>query len=225
MLNRPMQLVSMLVGSLLLLSLMTACSGSGVQSTVFYCDHASITYTNSSTGGVLPPVSVAVNGTNIATYDNLSVQGPGTFTADIGYPLQPNGTAITITFGGGILLPISGSCSGNPSFFNGGDNRVDGKPGDRVAIYCNPTGSHPYIDVWGILDDSTGKRLGWFDYATLKAHNGGGSITSNMGTVNIAVYPDKKVVVQWFDGPAYADGHGDFRKIVTCDFSTATSGK
>jgi hypothetical protein len=108
-----------------------------------------------------------------------------------------------------------------PTFFNPGDGRVDPRPADRVVVYCKPGANPPSVDVWGVLNDSTGRRLYTFAYADLVAAGAKG-ITKNvepLGTISLRVDANNNVLASWTGGPAAATGVKDFAKSFTCSFA------
>jgi hypothetical protein len=124
-----------------------------------------------------------------------------------------------------VAYTNSYDCPGLPfasgTFFDPGDGRVDPRPGDRLAIYCNPGGSSPNVDVWGVLNDSTGRRLYTFAFSDL-VKAGAKGITQKvepLGTIYLRVDANNNFLASWTGGPAAATGVRDFAKSFTCNFA------
>jgi hypothetical protein len=133
--------------------------------------------------------------------------------------------------GNGSGVPIGGGFTGtgtyNPgacpsgTFFNPNDGRVDPRPGDRLAVYCNTGANPPNVDVWGVLNDSSGRRLFTFTFSDL-VKAGAKGITKKvepLGTIHLSVDANNRFLAVWTGGPAAATGTKDFTKSFTCDFS------
>jgi hypothetical protein len=108
-----------------------------------------------------------------------------------------------------------GPCAGD--WFSPGDDRVDPRPGDRVAAYC----SADSVTVYGILDDGTGRFLATFKVADLVKAGATGIVkkVEPLGTVYVSLSGASSLYVRWTGGPADATGVGDFEKWVSCTFS------
>ncbi len=93
---------------------------------------------------------------------------------------------------------------------------VDQQPGDRVIVFCEAT----YIDVYGSDNNGTGIFLARIRYFDL-LQPGPVTVQTQLGRVVADINERAMVDVQWFEGPFYANGSGDFAKWVTCpvDFS------
>lgn len=137
----------------------------------------------------------------------------------------------TITFicNTGQVLSIVSISNGLPAgavmWFNPGDKRVDGHPGDRIAVWCNTTATPPNIVVYGVGDNATngshGFWLATFNNADLlKAGKAG--ITKNAGagngTVSAMQDGSGNFYVAWNGGIFKATGQGDFAKSFSCKF-------
>jgi hypothetical protein len=174
------------------------------------------------------PVSVLfLSPSGIPPIFTLSNFTTGAYTASTPHTL-PVGTVVSGIMSDGfapqaftVTIPACGA--GGGATWNPGDARVDPRPGDRVAVYCNidPNGPNPNtIGVYGILDDGTGKFLTAFKVSDI-VKAGGRGITRSvepLGTVIISVSGGNSFYVKWLGGPADATGQGDFRKRFTCDF-------
>jgi hypothetical protein len=144
-----------------------------------------------------------------------------------------NGTAtITVTVAGAGSAVLTVNCvtkaysvqnfgGSGGLFYNPGDGRVDPRPGDRLAVYCNTAANPPSVDVWGVLNDSSGRRLFTFTFASLVAAGEKG-ITKKvepLGTIFLRVDANNHFLASWTGGPAAATGVKDFAKSFTCDFA------
>ena len=107
--------------------------------------------------------------------------------------------------------------SGLGGWFSPGDDRVDPRPGDRVAVYCRAD----KLTVYGILNDSKGAFLATFSHADLiKA--GAKGITKRvepLGTIFASLSGTSSFYVRWTGGPAAATGVKDFAKAFVCNLS------
>jgi hypothetical protein len=101
-----------------------------------------------------------------------------------------------------------------PKWFNPGDDRVDPRPGDRVAVYCNRPDE---ITVMGIADDLPSNRSGFplatFSYkAIVEAGERGLTRSAGaMGTVSISLIKGW-FWVAWNGGKYKATGQNIFSK-------------
>jgi len=125
----------------------------------------------------------------------------------------------------GGLPAKTGACAPQAQWFNPGDDRVDPRPGDRLAVYCNPTAKPPSIVVYGIADNVPDWQKGFWlatfvNADLLKA--GPKGITKDLGPGNgtVSMMQDGKghFYVAWNGGKFGANGHGDFSKSFTCSF-------
>ncbi len=175
-------------------------------------------------------VSVIVASHPSILFPLIIADATGAYSASVSISL-PAGTVVSGYIVDFIAVPFSvtvppcsaSTGSGNPPW-NPNDARVDGRPGDRIAVYCNTntTGTNANtIGVYGILNNGEGKFLTAFKYSdVVKA--GGKGITRSvepLGTVYISVNDKTNFYVKWMGGPADATGMGDFRKWFTCDFA------
>lgn len=99
------------------------------------------------------------------------------------------------------------------------DGRIDGRQGDRIAIYCNATG----VEVYGITPGGSGIKLGAWPYAELLAVGLGGrnypSESPEGGSVTVGADPTGLVRASWIGGIYDASGSPPFAKLVTCGFA------
>jgi hypothetical protein len=102
------------------------------------------------------------------------------------------------------------------SFFNPQDGRVDPRPGDRIAVYCNNPNPDRIV-VYGIADDVPGPRNGFllvvFSYkAILAAGDKGVTLSAGEnGTVSASLMKGW-FWIAWNGGKYRATGQGDFKK-------------
>ncbi len=110
---------------------------------------------------------------------------------------------LTTSFGGGA-----------GAFFNPGDDRVDPRPGDRLAVYCNQRNK---IVVYGIADnlpqEKSGIPLATFSYKAVKAAGKRG-LTRYVGTLgSVSISLNKGWFwVAWNGGKYRATGKDIFVK-------------
>jgi hypothetical protein len=156
-----------------------------------------------------------------------SAPASGLLVLTVSFPEQPEGTVIAADSAGGIFgepLPsVTKACGKdtNPvKFFDPGDGRVDPRPGDRLAVWCNIAGNPPSIDVWAVGDDSRGFRLATFNFTDLAAAGPQG-IAKNLGRngkLSAVVDAQNNFFVAWNGGPFGATGAGVFAKSFHCAF-------
>jgi hypothetical protein len=103
---------------------------------------------------------------------------------------------------------------GTPTWFNPGDDRVDPRPGDRIAVYCNRPNE---VTVMGIADDLPSNKSGFplvtFSYKDI-VDAGERGLTRDagaMGTVSISLNKGW-FWVAWNGGKYKATGRGIFTK-------------
>ncbi|MCC7447744.1 MAG: hypothetical protein IT324_10020 [Anaerolineae bacterium] len=135
------------------------------------------------------------------------------FVADSG---PAGGTRIATVY----VCPPSNS--NRVTWFNPGDNRVNGWAGDRIAVYCNTAPKAPdvpNVDVWGMDNSGKGTRLARVIYTDLVAAGTNG-LALNLGangTIFIGVAANGTTLwAAWQGGPYNATGKGDFAKVVSC---------
>jgi hypothetical protein len=107
------------------------------------------------------------------------------------------------------------------SWFNPNDSRVDGRPGDRLAVYCDPAATPPSVDVYGVEDNSKGVFLATFNNVDLLKAGPKGITKSvdGLGTISMMQDGDNRFYVAWNGGQFRATGQGDFSKSFTCNFA------
>ncbi len=194
------------------------------------------TYALASGGSVTTTTTVSDVGTlydgNGTVIGGFSSTWIGTFTNTyIDFAIQPakNPIRMVEVLGGVTVvdlsadnpcLPPSGAAS-TVQFFNPGDGRVDPRPGDRVAVYCNTADNPPNLVVYGIDNASHGLWLSKFIFADLVKAGPKGILrkVEPKGSVFAVVDANNYFTVQWFGGPAGATGSKDFAKSFTCSFA------
>jgi hypothetical protein len=125
-------------------------------------------------------------------------------------------TVSSITFRcstGQVIATSSGGLEGT-QFFNPGDARMDPRPGDRIAVYCNQKNQ---VVVYGINDGESADRSG-FLLAVFKVNDvraaGDNGMTKNLGengTVSISLMKGW-YWVSWNGGKFGATGTDTFTK-------------
>jgi hypothetical protein len=106
-----------------------------------------------------------------------------------------------------------------PSWFDPGDDRVDPRPGDRVAVYCDIPEST--LTVYGINDVGQGFFLDRFSYSDIVA-SGPSGVTHHLGengSVSVSVDGQNNFWLAWNGGKFNATGQGDFAKGFNCAFT------
>jgi hypothetical protein len=111
--------------------------------------------------------------------------------------------------------------SGKAAFFSPGDNRLDPRPGDRIAVWCNPPDT---VVVYGVKEtDSGGFWLVSFSNKELLKMGKNVGIykpVPNNGQVSVSTDGQGNYWAAWNGGEHGADGqpeHG-FAKGFHCDF-------
>jgi len=109
-----------------------------------------------------------------------------------------------------------------PKFFDPGDIRVDGQPGDRLAVYCP---SDKQLQVIGIGANGKGAGVAVFNPAdVIAAGKAGLSVplksyadpTVDLGRVTVQMIVNDGVTsiyIAWNGGILNASGQGDFKKM------------
>ncbi len=102
------------------------------------------------------------------------------------------------------------------TFFNPGDKRIDPRPGDRIAVYCDPP---DIVVVWGIDNASRGFPLATFSLQELLAAGPRGlrENAGSNGSVSASVDRHLNLCVGWAGGPYSANAEGDFAKSLNCN--------
>lgn len=198
----------------LLFSFTVGCNVTGY-STTFACDSVSVTYTNT---GLSSPATAEIlaNGTVIASINTTVASG--TVTVSGSFPLQPDGTSLSLRVNGDIVA--TGSCVTGATWFNPGDGRAAPLPGDRIAVYCDQTTAT--VIIYGVKEDSTGFLLGSFKASALLAAGPTGlSLDKGAeGVISAASDEQGNLWIAWNGGSYKADGqvgHG-FAKGLNCQF-------
>ncbi len=198
--------------------LVSGCTGQ-INYTAFYCDHISVSYTaQNAAPNEIVNATLSANGSIIATMTNIPIYS-GTFTVSGSFAPQPAGTVLTLNVSNGQTA--SGPCTSTATWFNPGDGRVDAKPGDRIALYCDQT-SRALI-VYGVRNDSTGFYQGRFAYKDLLAAGKNGLSVNNgtNGVVSASTDGKGNFWVAWNGGQYGANGRPDqgFAKGIACTFN------
>jgi len=101
-----------------------------------------------------------------------------------------------------------------PQHWDPGDGRTDPRPGDRLAVYCEPT----RIRVWGIDTNGQGFALTEFNILDVLLAGPTG-ITHDAGvngSVSVSVDSLDNFWLAWNGGQYGATGQGDFAKGFNC---------
>ena len=105
-------------------------------------------------------------------------------------------------------------------FFNPGDARLNGQPGDRLAVYCNNTAKPANLGV--ILIDNTGTGFSElkFNFDAVKAAGKAGlTLKDGLGNAVRAYHTGANTFyVAWVSGQYGANGIDIFAKAVGCIF-------
>ena len=144
--------------------------------------------------------------------------------ADFGKPPKTS-ISVSVDVDGSVIGNFSGDYPGPclnldltnfPSYLR--DGRVDPKPGDRMAIWCNKDKRN--IDVWGVGNDSIGYPLTTFTEKELVAAGPVGvkHDVRNMGAVYAAMDSQGNLWIAWNGGPFGANGRDSFGKALNCKF-------
>ncbi|MCC7446761.1 MAG: hypothetical protein IT324_05055 [Anaerolineae bacterium] len=187
-----------------------------------------------TTGGTVPFLLTAVdgNGTIVgSTSGNISggvkTQANGSF--NLGKPKKNpirvmvviEGVLVGNLLGDNPCVPASGvgtSVNGEPpppKFFDPGDSRLDPRPGDRLAVYCNPPDT---LVVYGISSIGKGFLLTTFSHSALLAAGPAG-LKKTLGDGNTVWVSEDLTYhfwISWTGGEYNATGQGDFAKGSTC---------
>jgi hypothetical protein len=116
--------------------------------------------------------------------------------------------------------PTSGSSKSESPFYNPGDNRVDPRPGDKIAVWCNPNDVPPSLVIYGRNNENTSFLLAKFIFADL-VKAGPKGLSKNLGAdgvISAMVDDGNNFWVAWNGGKYKATGKGDFAKGFKCDF-------
>ena len=195
----------------------------------------SVTITMQSTTGCgSPDTFVVVTGPNgfvqsgddgfgcgLDTIFTVQIPFTGLYTVDATTFCQCSGD------NGSYILTISGDIHiGSNMWFDPGDGRIDPRPNQRVAVWCNYMADTPNVVVYGIGDmktnNSGGFYLATFNYADLvKAGRKGITKDGGKGNGTISMMTDGKghFYTAWNGGSFNATGLGDFAKTFQCDFN------
>ncbi len=160
-----------------------------------------------------------------------SVVAPMPYTLDYVFELLVNGQTTsrstitwrciaagptTVTIDNDSLSPGSKALE----FFTPGDGRINGRPGDRIAAWCNTSGEHAgLLDVYGVDDRGKGFQLTTFNLPDVVAAGSKG-ITKDLGptgSVSASSNGQGDFWVAWNGGSFGANGSGDFAKGLNCN--------
>ena len=180
--------------------------------------HAACLIFNQSnpTGTTLPASAIAVAGhtyTIVLTGAiNSTTQVPNwPISGPIPAPIPPY-TTLTIT-------DDSVDCgAGSGTFFNPGDGRVNGLPGDRLVVYCNTGGFFPNLDIYVIAPGGAGKHLAQVLASDLLKPNFSLNLGSN-GILTGGVNMNSAGYVALQGGPYGGTATGDWLKTFSCKAS------
>jgi len=191
---------------------------------------AGATVSGTATGNFV--TVAAVVGGALVGIANQAVTPGQPFTISVNYsPPQPVDTVVNFQVSDNAGPPNSAvsstvvNCStggSGPTFYNPGDPRINGQPGDHEAVYCNPgtlrTGT---LAVIPINLDSTGGPEVRFSYLMLMdnyPHEASQDLGPN-GVVKVSMDLDLNFHVRLFGGPFHANGQGDNAKDGSCAFA------
>ncbi len=203
----------------------------------------SITPDRNTTGAGSETITVTVTDGAGTVLVSVSINAPLGVAGNPGnptYATSPQYNPLTLTIespaGNGFskqtVYSTEGACAGlstlsksssEPQFFTPGDGRIDGKAGDRVAVYCNP--SEDRLVVYGVDDSGKGFYLTTFSHSALVVAGSQG-LTKHLGiTGDVSLSGDGKGTywLAWNGGPYRANGQGDFPKKFSCIFGSGTT--
>jgi hypothetical protein len=158
------------------------------------------------------------NGTGTYSNADLNITITSGAACNDSAPFQNNGPADRIW--NGTVFYSSGT--GSAKFFDPGDNRVDPRPGDRVAVYCvlpdelrviviSDAGRGVGYTRFKLADlTSAGKPGLWLPPLTYVTNQ-----PANLGTVSVQLVRSPGLAnfyVAWNGGQYQATGQGDFHK-------------
>ncbi len=124
-----------------------------------------------------------------------------------------------------VFFEVQGSCNNStlpyitkqepPKFFDPKDGRLEPKPGDRIAVWCDE--KEQRIVVYGVTELGKGFELAIFNIPELIMASRGGLTKAVGGAGTISAYGDPKgyFYVAW-NGAHGANGLGDFAKSFSC---------
>ncbi len=109
-----------------------------------------------------------------------------------------------------------------PQWFNPNDGRIDGKPGDRLVVWCNQPDQ---LVVYGVSDDSKGFLLSVFSNKAIRAAGPNGLTKSldQFGKLSVSEDSQGNFWLAWNGGIFKATGKEPFAKGFNCQFQSSKS--
>jgi hypothetical protein len=164
---------------------------------------------------VTGPASITVSFTAGHTY-SLKISSPATQI----FETASSSYTETAFIPAGVYVAVLDESVDCAQGFNPGDARINGQPGDRLAVYCNNTANPKNLGV--ILVDNKGKGFSElkFNYDALKAAGQSGVTTKDgLGnTVQAFMTGNNTFYVAWTAGQYGANGVDIFAKAAGCIF-------
>lgn len=185
-------------------------------------------FSSDNLSGLFPPAGFQYDGpysnsksTFVSRTYGSSIPANSLFTITYYNGIGSGGDTIQINCSTGALVGGANVSAFNITHFDPADGRIDGKPADRIVIYCNPTATPPSIDIYGIANDGTGFFLARFKFSLVVRSGKRGVLLRPVGKGKISLLVDanNNFYAAWNGGPYNANGQGDFAKSFTCPFS------
>jgi hypothetical protein len=183
-------------------------------------------------GTVTPAVPIGVfvevlSGTTPLGLVSTPAGAGGAYSVTVNFAAQPIGTVLTVTAYDPAATAlylfttnfVCNNASSSPIFFNPGDGRVDPRPGDRLAIWCNTAATLPTIGVYGVKDDSKGVFLATINVPDLLKTKRINRALGSLGQLDVAALDaNGNFYIAWTGGPYGATGQGVWAKAFNCTF-------
>jgi len=205
----------------------TNCGTIRVSGSVTVTNPGSVSYLFAATDGTgaivaSRPLTIAIGGSRTFSEANNSFNLLQPKKNPIRVMVTLEGVLVANVIGDNPCLPPTGAGSNvagaeppPPKFFDPGDSRLDPRPGDRLAVYCNPPDT---LVVYGISNRGKGFLLTTFSHTELLAAGTAG-LKKTLGDGNTVWISEDLTYhfwISWTGGEYNATGQGDFAKGSTC---------